>query len=141
MPELKRIVDPELKRYFDELNAEYFGGELPDPIGIYYVDNFRKTSGMFYYSKLNKSGWILIEKKQLVYGVQEVIDTVLHEMVHFWEFMEWEKTKFCDISKLGDNSTLFLWKLKQVGANRFGKVLPKKEEFMEKTLVFNFGED
>ena len=80
-----------LNKIFDLLNAEYFEGALSRPVLT--IQSTPKAYGHFslredtWVSKLGASHEINIGAGTLARPIEEVVATLLHEMIHYWNFV------------------------------------------------------
>ena len=80
-----------LNKIFDLLNAEYFESELSRPTIT--IQSTPKCYGHFslredtWVSKLGASHEINIGAGTLARPIEEVVATLLHEMIHYWNFV------------------------------------------------------
>ncbi len=108
-----------LLKWFNEFKKEFNKGKplyLPDILTV--SNRMSKSGGYFSYNHKNKTTSIKISMKHWeAFGDKEVKDTLKHEMVHFWEWINFRKVGH------GKN---FLDMAKHVGASRHCSKLPTK---------------
>lgn len=87
---IKTAID-ELHDLFNKLNAEFFGGELPEVALTIQSKGKRNSMGWFTTGKVwnDKAGEVQLHEiniaaEYLNVSVWETIDTLMHEMVHLW---------------------------------------------------------
>lgn len=92
----ERYCTQELYNKFNEYNKKYFNNELPSlPI---YVDNTISPVNGKFISDINIENKMIVPKSILInksnlINEQDLLDTFIHEMVHYFECIKYQPTK------------------------------------------------
>ena len=88
------FTNADLKRLYDQFNHDYFGGVLPKcdvkfaPLAKNYLG---KAHGVFNGTRYTKL--VVTIATMIQTSVRDVTDTLLHEMIHVWQYHMHETTK------------------------------------------------
>jgi hypothetical protein len=110
-----KIVEPQLKHMFDEINNLCFGGKLECPPSLAYNFKLRTSAGRFVFYD-DTGVWYIEIMGRLKNAEQLTYYTLAHEMTHAYCFLLWFN-HFKNLSMgsfINDDSTFFIVELTRV---------------------------
>lgn len=87
---------PELRDLFRELNAEYFHNDLPEPEVIGWMNSAKRAGSFGFWRGSTRMAIHISRQHHLFHGDRATRDTMLHEMVHLYQYVNTGETSDCD---------------------------------------------
>lgn len=122
-------------RWFDSLNSRFFQGQLPQCL-ISFNPSRRKEYGHFVHGR-NGIGCkynINITPERVVEGPVELLDTLVHEMVHAFEFKLEDDGLIRILKRKGNYHTAyFIAKMAEIGilCGKRGETISRQDPFIQ----------
>lgn len=110
----------ELRELFRELNDLYFHGDLPEPEVIGWMNSVNRAGCFKYWRNSPRMEIRVSRHRHVTYGWSATRDTMLHELVHLYQYVNTGKTR--------DGDPEFQRLLATVGAHRHCPSLPPTTE-------------